>query len=143
MKYVSPLLLIFLFASCNNKEVTGNSNIFTNGKWIDLSYPFSKETLYWPNNPTGFTQDTLFDGVTPGGYYYSSYGFCAPEHGGTHLDAPVHFAQGKKSVDQLSLQQLTGPAVVIDVSAKALSNRDYLISVDDILAWEKEQWFFA
>lgn len=112
--------------------------MFENGKWIDLSYPFSKETLYWPNNLKGFTMDTLFEGTTPGGYYYSSFGFCAPEHGGTHLDAPVHFAEGRKSVDQLSLQQLTGPAVVVDVSANALNNRDYLISIDDILSWEKE-----
>jgi kynurenine formamidase len=105
-------------------------------KWIDLTYPFSGKTLYWPNNPKGFELDTMHDGLTEKGFYYSSFAFCAPEHGGTHADAPVHFAQGKKSVDQLSLEQLTGNAVVIDVSAKALSNLDYLISVEDVLAWE-------
>jgi kynurenine formamidase len=107
-------------------------------KWIDLTYPFSEKTLYWPNNEKGFEFDTLFDGPTEKGFYYSSFAFCAPEHGGTHLDAPVHFAQGKKTVDQLTLDQLCGNAVVIDVSARALSNRDYLISQDDVLNWEKE-----
>jgi kynurenine formamidase len=106
-------------------------------KWIDLTYPFSSKTLYWPNNPKGFEMDTLHDGPTEKGYYYSSFGFSAPEHGGTHIDAPVHFAQGKKTVDQLTLDQLAGNAIVIDVSSKAMSNRDYLISVDDVLAWEK------
>ena len=106
-------------------------------KWIDLTYPFTEKTLYWPNNPKGFELDTLHDGPTEKGFYYSSFGFCAPEHGGTHLDAPIHFAQGKKTVDQLDVNQLTGNAVVIDVSSKAMGNRDYLISVDDILAWEK------
>ena len=106
-------------------------------KWIDLTYPFSEKTLYWPNTTKGFKRDTLYEGPTVGKYYYSAYSFCAPEHGGTHLDAPIHFAQGKNTVDQLSLDQLTGNAVVIDVSEKALKNRDYLISVDDVLNWEK------
>ena len=138
MKYLILPLFVFLAFSCTNKKSAEETTLFTNGKWIDLSYSFSTETLYWPNNPKGFRMDTLFEGKTPGGYYYSSFGFCAPEHGGTHLDAPVHFAEGNKSVDQLSLQQLTGPAVVIDVSAKALNNKDYLISIDDVLSWEKE-----
>jgi len=138
MKYLLPLLLVFIISSCTGKQSKHQPAVFTDGKWIDLSYSFSNETLYWPNNLKGFRMDTLFAGRTPGGFYYSSFGFCAPEHGGTHLDAPVHFAEGKKSVDQLSLQQLTGPVVVVDVSAKALNNRDYLISIDDILAWENE-----
>jgi kynurenine formamidase len=63
--------------------------MFSQGKWIDLSYAFSGETLYWPNNKITFKLDTLFNGITPGGY--SSYQFCAPEHGGTHMDAPFIF----------------------------------------------------
>jgi kynurenine formamidase len=109
---------------------------FQDLKWIDLTYPFSEKTLYWPNNPKGFTRDTLFEGQTDKGFYYSSYSYYAPEHGGTHLDAPVHFAEGKKTVDQVSLDQLTGNAVVIDVSSRALLNRDYLIEVEDVLNWE-------
>ena len=119
-------------------------SIFYDGKaqmkdinWIDLTHPFSAKTLYWPNNPKGFTRDTLYEGMTERGYYYSAFDFYAPEHGGTHLDAPVHFAEGKKKVDELSLSQLTGDAVVIDVSAKADQNRDYQIQVEDVTSWEK------
>lgn len=136
MKKFLPFALFFTLLGC--KQPSGPATLsFANGKWIDLSHPFSKETLYWPNNPEGFRMDTLFEGQTAGGYYYASFGFCAPEHGGTHLDAPVHFAEGRKPVDQLSLDQLAGPAVVIDVSARALGNRDYLISTADIAEWEK------
>ena len=106
-------------------------------KWVDLTHPFSSKTLYWPNNPKGFTMDTLFEGETNKGYYYSSYSFYAPEHGGTHLDAPIHFAEGKKTVDELDLESLTGNAVVIDISAKARDNRDYQATVEDVLDWEK------
>src|SRR6266496_2052783 len=125
--------------SCNT--ATNNSSVeklFAEGEWIDLSYSFSDSTLYWPNNPTGFKLDTQMNGITPGGFYYSSNAFSAPEHGGTHLDAPVHFAQGKLSADKVPLENLTGSAVVIDVSEKALKDRDYLISVADVEDWEKK-----
>ncbi len=141
MKYCLPFLVLSFIMSCaggdEQEEFELDEIELDEGKWIDLSYPFSTETLYWPNNPTGFVMDTLFEGKAAGGYYYSSFSFCAPEHGGTHLDAPVHFAEGKKSVDELSLVQLTGRAAVIDISAKALNNRDYLATVDDVQQWEK------
>ena len=137
MKSIERLIIVscmlVVIQSSGNSQATQLQNL----KWIDLTYPFSGKTLYWPNNAKGFELDTMHDGPTEKGFYYSSFGFSAPEHGGTHVDAPIHFAQGKKTVDQLSLDQLTGDAVVIDVSAKAMSNRDYLITVDDLLNWEK------
>lgn len=129
--------LLVLAIGCSNQKTAAPQTSFANGKWVDLTYAFSDSTLYWPNNPTGFALDTQSNGNTPAGYFYSSYAFCAPEHGGTHLDAPVHFAQGGQSADQVPLENLTGNAVVIDVTERALKNRDYLISVQDIQAWEK------
>jgi len=111
------------------------SSPFPAGTWIDLSYDLSSETVYWPTSEL-FKLETVSEGMNEKGYYYSAYKFCAAEHGGTHIDAPVHFAQGRKSVDQLELTQLIGPAIKIDVSEKALADRDYLISVDDIQSWE-------
>src|SRR6202140_4857847 len=68
---------------------------------VDLTYAFDEHTPYWPNTPSGFALKRLAYGKTPGGYFYSSNSFCAPEHGGTHLDAPMHFSQGALSVDQI------------------------------------------
>jgi len=133
--YSSLLIFPYLLISVFRTEAQDN---LSQAQWIDLTYPFSEKTLYWPNNPKGFTKDTLFEGMTTKGYYYSSYGFYAPEHGGTHLDAPVHFVRGKLTVDKIPLDKLTGEAVVIDVSNKAASNRDYLIKVDDVTNWEKQ-----
>lgn len=138
LSHIGLLCLLSVCISCKDGAKVQSSMPFTKGRWIDLTYPFSDQTLYWPNNVKGFTLDTLFEGQTDKGYYYSSYGFCAPEHGGTHLDAPVHFAKGQRSVDELELRQLIGEGVVIDVSAKAIPDRDYQINVEDILAWEKE-----
>jgi kynurenine formamidase len=80
----------------------------------------------------------VFHGKTAGGYFYSAYSYGALEHGGTHLDAPVHFAEGKHAADEIPINQLCGNAVVIDVSKKVSANPDYLISVEDVLNWEKE-----
>jgi kynurenine formamidase len=125
------LATVLFILSCNSKA----SNEFPNGQWIDLSHDFSDETIYWVTAEP-FKRTTVAEGVTPGGYYYSAYNFSAAEHGGTHIDAPVHFGEGKKSVDQLELGQLISPAVKIDVSAKAANDRDYLITIEDIKNWE-------
>lgn len=129
------VLFPFLTA-CSQQSADRTSTPFSSGNWIDLSYEFSDKTIYWPTAES-FRFDTAFEGVTPGGFYYSAYNFCGAEHGGTHLDAPVHFASGKWSVDQIPLENLTGDAVVIDVSKKATTNRDYEIAIDDIQSWEK------
>lgn len=134
MKNLSVVFLIFML-SCNNKPATQNS--LAKLKWIDLSYSFDSTTLYWPNNVKPFDHQKDAEGITPGGYFYSSYSFSTPEHGGTHLDAPIHFAANKYTVDQIPLSNLTGNAIVIDVSAKALANRDYQVAVADIESWEK------
>jgi len=128
--------LSLLLAACNQQPTSDGANSFSSGNWIDLTYDFSGKTIYWPTAET-FRFDTAFEGITAGGYYYSAFTFCAAEHGGTHLDAPVHFSKGKWSTDQIPLENLTGDAIVIDVSSKALTNPDYLITVDDIQAWEK------
>jgi kynurenine formamidase len=108
---------------------------FQAGEWLDLSHELSDETIYWPTSDP-FKLETVAEGVTEKGFYYSAYKFCASEHGGTHMDAPIHFAAGARSVDQIPLAQLIAPAIKIDVSAKADANRDYQISADDLSAWE-------
>lgn len=106
-------------------------------KVVDLSHAFDADTLYWPTSPTRFDLTTLASGVTEGGWFYSANSFCAPEHGGTHLDAPIHFARGRSTADQIPVRQLVAPAVVIDVSKKAAADPDYRLSVADVRAWEK------
>ena len=135
-QFLISCALALLTMACNQNSAVDAATPFASGKWIDLSYDFSDKTIYWPTAET-FRFDTAFEGITPGGFYYSAFNFCAAEHGGTHLDAPVHFAAGKWSTDQIPLESLTGDVVVIDVSGKAMANPDYQISADDIQTWEK------
>lgn len=134
---LAPIFFIILFSCSTPVKKQTLSELLSTGKWIDLSYSFSEETIYWPNNPTGFKLDTQFNGITAGGFFYASNAFFAPEHGGTHLDAPVHFAKSKWNADEIPVDQLVGNAVVIDVAAKAGNNADYLINIADVETWEK------
>jgi kynurenine formamidase len=106
-------------------------------KIIDLTYPFSDETVYWPT-AEGFRLKIEAAGITDKGFYYAANSFCAAEHGGTHLDAPVHFAQGMPAVDEVPLERLVAPGSVIDMRVPAAADRDYLVSVQDIQSWEKK-----
>jgi kynurenine formamidase len=129
VKKIVVFILVIFFINCSNQTSKKS------GEWIDLSYEFSEETIYWPTSDT-FKFDTVAEGKTEKGYYYSAYKFCAAEHGGTHLDAPIHFAEGKNTVDKVPIKQLVNEAIKIDVSQKALSNKDYQISIEDIANWE-------
>ncbi len=106
-------------------------------RMVDLSHAFDESTLYWPTAPSRFELERLSHGVTPGGYFYSASALCTPEHGGTHLDAPIHFAEGAASVDEIPLERLVGPAVVIDVSSQAAEHPDYRLTRADLGAFEE------
>ncbi len=103
---------------------------------VDLSHAYNEQTLYWPTSPSGFELEILSSGETEGGWYYSANAFCTPEHGGTHLDAPVHFSRGGLSVEAIPLERLMGPAAVIDVSEKVDADQDYRLTTADVLRWE-------
>jgi kynurenine formamidase len=104
---------------------------------VDLTHPYNEKTVYWPTSPTRFKLEKLAHGKTDGGYFYSAYSISTPEHGGTHLDAPVHFSESGRTTDQIPLSQLIAPAVVIDVTMQARGNRDYRLTLDDVVAFEK------
>lgn len=107
-------------------------------QFIDLSYAYDADTLYWPTSPSAFEMEELAYGPTEAGYFYSSNVISTPEHGGTHLDAPIHFFADRWTNDEIPLDRLIGPGVVIDVEAQAKANRDYRLTVADVTAWEAE-----
>ena len=104
---------------------------------VDLTYPFDEHTIYWPNNAPFHWEQSSW-GHTHQGYWYASGVFSASEHGGTHLDAPIHFAESGWSIDQIPVSHLTAKAIVIDIRTQASSNPDYMLQVDDIAEWEEQ-----
>jgi len=137
MRRVFAVTVACALAACSPPApAPGPSAVFdgTSGRWVDLTHAFSASTIYWPTDTAGFRHEQLAYGVTEGGWFYSSYAFASAEHGGTHMDAPIHFAEGKLTIDQVPLDAVIGPAAVVDVSERA--HADYLVTVEDLTGWE-------
>ncbi len=129
-------ILLSLALGLSMTLFTAQAQDFNNGQWVDLTHAFDENAIYWPTADS-FKKTTVFEGETGGGYFYSAYNFSAAEHGGTHLDSPVHFSKGQMTADQVPIEQLIGKAVVIDISKQAQKDRNYQLSVADIKRFEK------
>ena len=102
---------------------------------VDLSHPFDAATLFWPTEE-GFVLEPGFAGRTEGGWFYAAGRFRSAEHGGTHVDAPIHFHEGGATVEALEMWRLVAPAVVVDVREAVSADPDHAISVADLARFE-------
>src|SRR5581483_7482558 len=116
---------------------TATAHVIDEQKVIDLTYSFDEHTIYWPTAKP-FQLEIVSAAKTAGGYWYAANNMCLAEHGGTHMDAPIHFSEGKHAADEVPVQQLIGPAAVIDIHVQAAKDADYRLTVDDLKAWEKK-----
>lgn len=131
MSRLVPLVLLMGLASCAPPRPP------LGGQVVDLTHPFDEQTIYW-STAEGFVLNKGFEGATERGYFYAAHSFCTAEHGGTHIDAPIHFFEGGLTVDAIPPDRLIGPGIVVDVSEACARDRDYLVGVSDLEAWERE-----
>lgn len=129
-------------------------------KYFDLSYAFDEDTIYFPGqrqyelnmdyanvSRAGFMYKSKFTSVQSNHndccivYRYSAYSFCMGEHGGTHLDAPIHFNVNGWTVDQIPATRLIDvPAVLIDVETDVNGlekTHEFVFDVNHVVAFEK------
>ena len=121
MAFFRALLALYLYVAAS--LVLADSVDLATARLVDLTHSFNDKTLYWPTSPSGFEFQQLAHGHNDKGYFYAANAFCTAEHGGTHLDAPIHFHETGQTADRIPLDRLIGPAVVIDVAAKAAADR--------------------
>jgi kynurenine formamidase len=136
----APLALLLAAAGCRSAHPAPAAALLdlATAEVHDLTWPLGADTLYWPTSPSRFELETLHHGPTEGGYFYAANRFCTPEHGGTHLDAPIHFGEGRHAADEIPVERLIGPGVVVDVSAQAAADSDHRLTVETLAAWEAE-----
>jgi kynurenine formamidase len=127
------IVLTVAAAACSSPRASR----FPAGEIVDLSHAYDANAIFWPTSDR-FRLEKVAEGVTERGYYYAANNFFTAEHGGTHIDAPVHFARGRQSVDQLPLSRLLGEAVVVDVTASSGRDPDYQVTVDDLQRTERD-----
>ncbi|MCP5103531.1 MAG: cyclase family protein [bacterium] len=107
------------------------------GKILDMTYAFGDDSIYWPTGKS-FKSEKVFWGINDQGWWYASNDYSANEHGGTHADAPIHFAQKGRTMEQIPLEEWIGPAVKIDVTGQCKKDRDYRLKTEDIKNYEKK-----
>jgi kynurenine formamidase len=133
---MKDVILSLLVVGCASTASAQTVDL-TRYRLVDLTHAFNASTIYWPTSTEHFDLKQQAFGPTPGGWFYASNALSTPEHGGTHLDAPIHFAQGRQFADQIPLERLVAPAVVIDVTAQAARDADYRLTRADVLAFER------
>ncbi|MBI4410036.1 MAG: cyclase family protein [Gemmatimonadetes bacterium] len=138
MRHLALTSALALFASLGTAVPAAAQTLdLKTVRMVDLTHPFNERTLYWPTSPSTFRLERLAYGSTPAGFFYAANAFSTPEHGGTHLDAPIHFAEGRLTADRIPLERLIAPAVVIDITAQATADRDYRLTRADVLEFER------
>jgi kynurenine formamidase len=138
MKTLLLASLTLLGAACaGSPSPPSSSASWPPGALVDLSHAYDDRTIFWPTAEL-FRLEKVSDGITDKGYYYAANNFSLAEHGGTHLDAPIHFAQGRQTVDVIPLQRLMGEAAVVDVSGPCEGRPDYQVTVEDLQRWEEQ-----
>jgi kynurenine formamidase len=100
---------------------------------VDLTHAFGPGIPHWK----GFGDEkvrTLFT-IAKDGFQVDE--FTHVGQWGTHVDPPAHFHSGLLTVDQIDPKDLVLPLVVLDVHEKVARNADYVVTIEDIVAWER------
>jgi kynurenine formamidase len=105
------------------------------GRLVDLTQPLGPETVLWPGSrPFAAVAEADYDSDGA----YSRY-LSLPEHTGTHLDAPAHFARDGATVDALPLDLLVRPLVRLDVRALVGDDPSFTLSARDVVEIESTE----
>lgn len=107
-------------------------NYLKEKQWIDLSHAIHEEIPRF-SAFNASQEKTLFN-IKEDGFFAKEYTF--PTQYSTHIDAPIHFAQGKRYLHDLSLKELVLPLYVIHKEKEVKENHDYCVSLQDILDFE-------
>jgi kynurenine formamidase len=128
-------LLLAQAARADSSGATSLADIYAslhNRRFVDLTHEFAPGIPHWK----GFQDErrrTIYT-IEKDGFWAQE--FSHPGQWGTHVDPPAHFHKGLRTVDQIPLKEMILPLVVLDVHEKVAHNADYLITLDDVHAWE-------
>ncbi|KAL1485022.1 hypothetical protein MTO96_032211 [Rhipicephalus appendiculatus] len=104
---------------------------------VDLTQNFTNETVYWQPGYSFHLDIATYPGP-PGDEWRQLDNISEATHGGTHIDAPLHFARDGWSVAEIPIERLMYlPIVKLDVRPKTKTNPEYIITLSDIRNWEK------
>lgn len=114
-------------------------------KWVDLTHELSPETPHWYGfRPLqcdllfDYSEDTPADKLAP----MRCFQYSVASQYGTHVDAPRHFFGTGRAMHEITVQELVYPLVVVDKSAECAKNPDFMLTTEDLKAWETQHGRF-
>ncbi len=133
------IAVMYLIAAVGCSSASPQRNLFAweQVRIVDLTHSFGSNTIVWPTEQD-FKLIVQHAEDSAGGYYYASNRVEMPEHGGTHIDAPIHFSRGKQTLDQIPIEHMIGAGIRIDVTEQCARDRDYRMTIADVEYWESE-----
>ncbi len=117
-----------------SEETANLSYIENNYRVVDLSHVIDTDIPCWSGDPV-VEFETVAE-LNKDGYFLRR--FSMGEHSATHINAPKSFGKNGVGVDKYLADSLLVNAVVIDISQQAVINPDYVLSIADVLVWERE-----
>ncbi len=126
-------------ALSGDQNLTAVWETLQNSTYVDLTHTFEPGIPHWKGAPDERVE-TLYsyepgNGTLGSGFYMQDYSHVG--QWGTHVDPPAHFIKGLRTLDQINPREMILPLVVIDIHQKVQKNPDYVVSMDDIRAWEQ------
>ena len=133
MKQIVFLVFSFLLILCEVAYADPLQMTIHASKAVDLTQPLYVGMPYWPG-----TEPIKIERLADYDKGYRMHKFTMWENIGTHVDSPSHFAvgKGKRTIDQLPLDQLIVPIAMINVQDRTASDEDYQLTVEDLKEWE-------
>ncbi|MEO5720134.1 MAG: cyclase family protein [Chthoniobacterales bacterium] len=114
--------------------------ILTSKKMVDLTHAFAPGIPRWPGFPDE-KRETIYgyekgEGTLGAGFFAETYTIVG--QWGTHVDPPAHFVKGLRTVDEIKLQEMILPLVVIDAHKEVEANSDYTLTLERVKKWEAD-----
>lgn len=130
---VGCALVLALLVFAEHRQNSASSPAFR--EVLDLTHPINAQVPTYELSDKPAFRATTVATIDKDGYFAREISL--PEHFGTHLDAPAHFAPGLWTVDQIPPERFVASLVVVNATEGAKANPDYQVSVEDIARWEQ------
>ncbi|MDU2016234.1 MAG: cyclase family protein, partial [Staphylococcus epidermidis] len=109
-------------------------NTLKEAQWVDLTHTFDPNIPRFSEFEKGEVS-TLFN-VKDHGFYVQRWSIVTQY--GTHIDAPIHFVENRRYLEELDLKELVLPLIVLDYSKEAAQNSDFIVSRKHLEDWEQQ-----
>ncbi len=106
--------------------------LLSSKRFVDLTHTFGPSTPHWK----GFGDEVVTTLYTIKKDGFKVQRFTHVGQWGTHVDPPAHFHEGLRTADEIPVEEMVLPLVVIDVHDKVAANPDYTLALEDVKDWE-------